>query len=343
MSAFDVPVRTALALVLASSVVAGAGFWLLTAQHTAEVTEIDSCTTITEPGRYELSRDLVDREEATCFTVRSSDVVLDGAGHRIDGTGAFGTAGVVVSPGERGSLSNVTVRDLGVSGWDDGIRYVDVTGGRIVSTTTSENRVGVSLLNARGVTLVDNVARSNRIRGISLFEESTNNTLRNNTARGNDLFGVHLVEPGVRNNTLVRNTASGNEYGVVLVGADDNVLTGNEANGNRIAGIWLSTSSGNDVSRNSVSNRFYGIFLSDGSNGNVVSDNVADSNAVGIRLRSSDGNAVVDNVVRASGDTAILLISSDRNHVVGNVGSANARGVSQVRSEGNVLANNSVG
>lgn len=353
MSSADVSVRAALAVVVTISIGVGFGIWWvsdeLASSDTADTTRIDSCSTITEPGRYELTRDLVDRDASTCVSVRSSDVVLDGAGHRIDGRGTFGTAGVVVEPGrdrtgaETETISNVTVRNVEVTDWDDGVRFIEVTGGRVESTTNADNRVGVSLLNSRRVTLADNVARSNRLRGISLFEESADNTLRNNTATGNDLFGIHLVEPGVRNNSLVRNSATDNEYGIVLVGARDNVLTETEANGNRIAGIWLSAASGNEITGSSVENRFYGVFLSDRSNGNVVADNSADANAVGIRLRSSDDNAVEGNTVRESADTAILLISSDGNRVFDNVGQDNARGVSQVRSSGNDVANNSVG
>lgn len=307
-----------------------------------DATAIDSCTEITEPGRYELTSNLTDSEASTCIRIRSDDVVLIGGGHRVDGVGAFGTAGVLVRSDGDEPLSNVTVRDVTVSDWDDGVRYVGVADGAVVGTTTANNRVGVSLLNARGLRVADNVARDNRLRGVSLLEESANNTLENNTATDNALFGVHLVEGGVRNNTLANNTASNNEFGIVLIGVHDNVVTGTDANGNRIAGVWLSASDGNRVTDNAVSNRFYGVFLADLSSENVVSGNVADSNAVGVRLRSSDDNRVTDNTVRSSSDTAVLLVSSDGNEVSGNVGSDNARGVSLVRSSGNAVENNSV-
>ncbi|WP_321169544.1 right-handed parallel beta-helix repeat-containing protein [Halorarum halophilum] len=303
---------------------------------------MDSCTEITRPGSYELAANLTDSEASTCIRIRSSDVVLDGGGHRIDGVGTFGTAGVVVRADGDDRLSNVTVRNATVSDWDDGVRFIGVEGGAVVGTTTANNRVGLSLLNARDVRVADNVARENRLRGISLLESSANNTLANNVASDNALYGIHLVEGGVRNNTLVNNTASNNEFGVVLIGVHDNVVTRTTANGNRIAGVWLSGSTGNRVVDNRVSNRFYGVFLADRSNGNVVSNSVAASNRVGVRLRSCDGNRVTENTVRGSGDTAILLISSDRNEVVGNVGSENARGVSVVRSSGNRVANNSL-
>ena len=303
---------------------------------------LDSCAVITEPGRYVLTENITDSRVDTCIRIRSDDVVLAGRGHRIDGVGAFGTAGVLASAGGGRTLSNVTVRNVTVTDWDDGIRYVSVVDGDVVGTTTADNRVGVSLVAVRGGRVADNVARSNALHGITLIESSANNTLANNTATGNALFGISLVEGGVTDNRLVSNVASNNEFGIVAIGVRDNVLAGNVANGNRIAGVWLSAAHGNRLVRNRVSNRFYGVFLADGSEGNVVTKTVAVSNRVGIRLRSSDGNRVTDNVVRNSSDTAILLISSDDNVVVGNVGWRNAREVVIVRSTGNLVTNNSL-
>ncbi|WP_313694349.1 right-handed parallel beta-helix repeat-containing protein [Halorarum halobium] len=349
MSLPEDPVRAGAVLLLLTLAVASAVYGASTLRPDGSTgdarpaTTIDSCTEITESGRYVLDRNLTDRGADTCIRIQADDVVLAGGGHRVDGRGTFGTAGVVVRADGDEPASNVTVRNVTVTDWDDGIRYIGVDGGAVVDATTATNRVGLSLLNARDVHVADNVARGNRLRGISLLESGANNTLANNTATDNALYGIHLVEGGVRDNTLVNNVASNNEFGIVLIGVHDNAVTRNVASGNRIAGVWLSASTGNRLHRNRVSNRFYGIFLADRSNGNVVSNTVAASNEVGVRLRSSDDNRIADNAVRGSGDTAILLISSDGNEVVGNVGLNNARGVSLVRSSGNRVANNSLG
>jgi len=324
---------------------ASGGVWLINDGLETDARQpqtLESCTTITESGRYVLTDDITDSAADVCIRIRSADVTLVGRGHRIDGVGAFGTAGVVARSNSDRPLENVTVRNVTVTDWDDGILYIDVVDGAVVRTTTSNNRVGLSLLNARDNRLADNVARGNRLRGISLFESSANNTVVNNTATDNALFGIHLVEAGARNNTLVANTVSNNEFGIVLIGAHNNTVVETTAIGNRIAGIWLSATRDNRLTHNTVSNRFYGIFLADLSSGNAVSDNVVTSNAVGIRLRSSDGNRIVNNSVQSSSDNAILLISSDENVVIGNVGSDNARGITLIRSTGNSLANNTV-
>src|SRR6056297_3184808 len=110
---------------------------------------IESCTTITDPGRYVLTADVTDSEADNCIRIRSADVIIAGRGHRIDGVGAFGTAGVVARSNTDRPLENVTVRNVTVTDWDDGIRYIDIVDGAVVGTTTSNNRVGLSLLNAR--------------------------------------------------------------------------------------------------------------------------------------------------------------------------------------------------
>lgn len=324
---------------------AAGGVWLLAdvpASDPSSARTVDSCTTITDPGRYVLTADITASSAGTCIRIRADDVAFSGAGHRVAGTGAFGTAGIVVESDADRPLSNVTVSDVTVTDWDDGIRYIGVTDGEVRGTVTADNRVGLSLLDTHDTTIADNTARENRLRGISLLESATGNTVANNTATDNVLFGIHLVEGGVSNNTLVGNAVSENEFGIVLVGAHENAVRDNTADRNRIAGIWLSASRGNDLAGNQVSNRFYGVFLADGSTGNSISETVASSNAVGIRLRSSDENAVTDNTLRSNSDTAILLISSEDNIVVRNAGANNARGITVIRSTGNTVENNTL-
>ena len=336
-----------LALVALAGSALVAGVWLFASPAelpvgAGEAGAVDSCTEIAEPGEYELAEDIIDSEAGTCIEITSDDVTFDGDDHRIDGTGAFGSAGIVVRADGDRTISNVTVRNVTVTGWDDAIRYIDAEGGTVVGTEVADSRVGLSLLNAGEIRIEENVARENRLRGISLMEASANNTLVDNDVSDNDLFGIHLVEGGATNNTLADNRATGNEFGVVLVGAHGNEIRGTETRDNRIAGIWLSGADDNLVTGNHVSDRFYGIFLENLASGNEVTNNTADDTEVGIRLRSADGNAITGNTVDGSGDHAILLISSDDNQVHDNRGMDNERGVGTIRSSGNEVRNNTV-
>ena len=74
---------------------------------------LDGCTTVREPGVYALTGDAAGT--GTCLDVRAGDVVVDGAGHRLAGSGD-GT-GVLVAP----SADGVRVRDLRVARWATGV------------------------------------------------------------------------------------------------------------------------------------------------------------------------------------------------------------------------------
>ncbi|KZN25736.1 copper-binding protein [Haladaptatus sp. R4] len=305
-------------------------------ENAANGTGIDSCTTISSPGRYTLTGDIRNATIGTCLRITANDVTLDGRGHRVDGVGAFGTSGVLVTGG-----SNVTVRNVGATDWDDGIRFVGTRNARVAETTTARNRVGLSLVSFRDSEAVDNVARSNAVAGVFLVGSSSNNTLRNTTVRDNALVGVQLVE--ATRNTVVGTVARRNEFGVALLGANRNTVRGSVATGNHIAGLWLSAASDNRIRESRVSNRFYGIYLADGARNNTVESNVARGNSVGVRLRSSHHNAILGNRLVNSRDAGILLISSDRNRIIGNRGTGNRRGIAvSSSSDGNTRSNNSV-
>ena len=116
-------------------------------QGTAAAQAVDGCTTVDEPGRYTLTSDVRNATVDTCIRVTADDVTLDGAGHAVDGVGAFGSAGVLVTAG-----SNVTVRNVTATDWDDGVRFTGISGATVANTTTARNRVGLSLVSLRNGT-----------------------------------------------------------------------------------------------------------------------------------------------------------------------------------------------
>ncbi|MFH5800049.1 nitrous oxide reductase family maturation protein NosD [Haladaptatus sp. CMAA 1911] len=306
-------------------------------QGGTDATEVDSCRTISSSGRYVLTADVRNVTVDTCLRVTASDVTIDGRGHLVDGLGDFGTTGVRVEGG-----SNVTVRNVEATDWDDGVRFAGTRRSLVANTTTARNRVGLSLVSFRDSRAVNNVARSNAVAGVFLVGSSSNVTLRNTRANENALVGVQLVE--ATGTTVTGTVARGNEYGVALLGANGNVVRDSTATRNHIAGIWLSAASDNRIRENRVTNRFYGVYLADGAENNTVEANDADGNSVGVRLRASDRNAILRNRVVDSSDTGILLISSDGNRIAGNRGDGNRRGIVVSKSSsGNVRSNNSVG
>ena len=79
---------------------------------TAEVMEITSCITITSPGYYILTDDIVNSSEFHCIQIQSSDVILDGRGHVVDGINRLGSYGIDVY----GPYTNVTIKILQLLG-----------------------------------------------------------------------------------------------------------------------------------------------------------------------------------------------------------------------------------
>ncbi|WP_435348515.1 right-handed parallel beta-helix repeat-containing protein [Haloarchaeobius sp. HRN-SO-5] len=248
---------------------------------TDTVTELDSCQVIRDPGRYELTTDVTGGQAGICIHVRASDVVLDGNGNAVTGAGASDSVGVFVYNGSAGeevdredSLSNVTVRDVRVTNWDDGVVVGDMNGiGTEVTLRNVEARnnanVGVSLTEVGGAELVAVTASENRF-GMYLWE-THDSTARGVTVADNDEVGLYLAQE-IHDNVFRDVRATGN------------------GPGGRAAGIYLST----DVENNSLSDVY-----------------AANNAHAGIRFSDSYENTVRDAVSEANGGPGILGIPAN--------------------------------
>ncbi|WP_158057913.1 right-handed parallel beta-helix repeat-containing protein [Halorussus halophilus] len=286
--------------------------------------EIDSCTTITESGHYALTADILNSTEATCIRIEADDVVLDGAGHTIDGnwsvlrenTGVgdslfeafanateIGTAnatvsqwayhGVFVSESENVTISGLTVRD-----WVYGIAFFDVTDGNIRGVTTEQTATGVGLFQSTTIR-TEAVESTNSTIGVVLDDVSvssvTNSEINNSVLDGMELFettGSSIVENTIRN-------------------------TG------RYDGLYLRNSSQNTVRDNDIgSNTLSGIALARGSNSNIVESNLVEQNGLnGILVRDNSVlNTVTNNTLEANAHSGVSVVDgANQNIVQGNV------------------------
>jgi parallel beta-helix repeat protein len=142
-------------------------------QDTHQITEP---VKITAPGTYTLMKDITGTSSKVGIEIASSDVVFDGNGHTLSGTGQAGSCGVFVSSGDA-SISNVVVRNLKVSNWGYGVYYYQgVTDGTVIGCT----------------------ARDNSFAGVVLYSGGDRTTIRGNTIQQNNC-GVYLADvDGVR-------------------------------------------------------------------------------------------------------------------------------------------------
>lgn len=103
-------------------------------QQATAATKLDKCTTITEPGQYELTSDL-DGSDGVCLHVQTGDVTLDGNGHTVAGTRTDDSVGLLVYGAARdasvdaeNAVDNVTVRDVTAANWARGVQVGMIRG-----------------------------------------------------------------------------------------------------------------------------------------------------------------------------------------------------------------------
>lgn len=206
--------------------------------------EIDSCTTITESGRYKLTNDLRNVSQ-TCIEIRSDDVTIDGAGHTVEGT---------TSPFARRSAvratdaSNVLVMNLTVTNWGfAGVYFRGVTESRMKNVTATRNRFGLTVRTSERVEIENSTATNNSAGGIDLSTTSQS-VVENNTVSDNPV-GISLSVTS-RRNRVVWNVVRDNGYGVAVSNSDYNEVVDNAFCGNEEAVVTLERSTGNTFESN---------------------------------------------------------------------------------------------
>jgi parallel beta-helix repeat protein len=232
------------------------------------------------------------------IVVERNSIVIDGNGYMLQGP--LPENGLTLM-----GVSNVTVKNVSVQQFHNGI-YLMGSNGNIISWNTA----------------TDNVY------GIALDYSSNNNTVSGNTATTNGYDGIDIIsytDAVSLNNTISGNNATGNPYGIILRGSSKNTVSDNNATENSICGIDLINSSSNIVSgNNATTNSYAGIYLSSSSN-NTVSGNTATTNGnFGIDLDTSLNNTIIGNNATANSNDGIYLYESSNNTVNGNNATANS-------------------
>ena len=231
--------------------------------------------------------------------ITADDVVLDLNGHTVSGTGTEGFAGVQVT-----SRRRVTIRGGTISGFDNGIYFINTNTSTVQSTRLVDNTAGaLSVAGGTSNTLISNriwQAPGSAAAGIVLFYSRANVVARNVLHGNSD--GISLSHSNV--NTISSNTSSHSGTGIGLFDyshdnlvqfnvtdhnsdtgvlldrqADHNKLIGNTARGNAFAGIVVGASDHNTVLNNITrGNLGSGIAIVDAAAYTAVRGNLADSN-----------------------------------------------------------------
>ncbi|MFB6281539.1 MAG: beta strand repeat-containing protein [Haloferacaceae archaeon] len=247
---------------------------------------IDSCTRITASGSYLLNASLTDVSDPSCIEVETSDVILDGDDRTVDGTNASGSVGINVSSGTA-TLTNVTVENATVTGWDEGVEYNDTSGGNVTDLNASENLGrGVNLSSVSGLTVEGVTAVRNGDTGIS-GPYSADVTVRDANASDNAGTGDGVLlgaRATVENVTAIDNGQEGIEL-------DDNAtIDGATVTDSGDRGIQI----GKDgIVRNVTATGNDGDGVKHDDNGTVRNANLSNNNDDGLEL---DGPVTYVNV-----------------------------------------------
>lgn len=295
---------------------------------------LDGCGVIDEPGRYVLTADIASDHER-CLTVSASDVVLDGRSHTVRGSGI---AGITVT-GET-QLSNVSVRNVSVGGWDYGIYYEGVVGGTVADVVADENQLdGVRLVRVEETAVRRVSANRNRFGGISLDRATAVLVV---DARVRDNTDGVAVTNGSDRTTISRTIAAGNtNQGLFVWDSSDVILGGNTVLASPRA-ISVIGATDTDIRRNEVSNSVAGVSVQGGESLRVA-DNVVVENRYGIRVRFTTDASVTGNRVTGSEFHGIDLFAANSTRITNTtVHDSGFDGVNLRRSPGNELVGNDI-
>ncbi|MDH5266324.1 MAG: right-handed parallel beta-helix repeat-containing protein [Candidatus Bathyarchaeota archaeon] len=269
---------------------------------------------------YTLTMDIYGWEIHVCGGV--SDIVLDGDGHTVSGSGSAITLGLEALYAPTPLVYGVTVKNTYIIGCG-GIALAGDNNVIINNTISNNSHEGIALYGSRYNIISNNTISNNG--GESLTEAgifigvielpvlgwrlSIDNKITGNMISKNYKDGITVWGGFMGNNIISNNTISNNgDDGIGLDATIDNTISGNKILNSNGVGIRLDRSSGNVIHNNDIlENTLDGIRL-DSSGHNVITHNrIWNNSDVGIYLSSSSDNIfhhnhVMCNRVQAEGD-----------------------------------------
>jgi len=222
------------------------------------------------------------------IVVQRNNIIIDGAGFTLQGTGALNSTGIYLS-----GMSGVLIKRINIVGFYSGIKLAWSVNNDVTGNNMTSNDFGIWLHES-----TSNVISGNNINGgwsgVSLAWSAENSIFENNVT--NNEHGVLLHWSA--NNAITENNMINNGLGVSLAWSANNDLTGNSILNNVKSGwygIRLHSSAQNTITRNNVANNFYGIKLLYESKKNTITENNVTNNSYGIILSYASNNMIHHN------------------------------------------------
>jgi len=296
------------------------------------------------------------------IVVQRDNIVVDGAGYTLHGTGADYSKGIDLSYRSNVTISNVKIRTFYYGIWLDHSSSSGITGNNITS-----NRFGIRLDESLGNSLSGNSLVNNTY-GIDLAYSSNNNLYGNKIKDSGFAIDVGLSP----NNIISKNSITNNSDGVRLGSSNDNTLFGNNITANSDDGVYIEASSNNTLFGNDIANNYAGITLEHSPNNSISGNNIKankywgidlswfcpnntlrrnnitnNKNGIGLFYASSSFNEISGNNITANSGDGIYLEYSPNNNISGNNIAKNECGISLGGTNnsitGNDITNNNYG
>jgi parallel beta-helix repeat protein len=235
------------------------------------------------PGWYNIT----DSGAQGAIIINASNIVLDGNGATIRGSGAgYG----IYNPG----FDNVTITNVTVLNYGTGIQLVE-SDNNIISTNnvTYSATKGIAVEDSQQCVIYGNRVSYSGERGIA-FSGGGDNAAYNNVAYNNSAFGA-IEAVFSDNNEIYNNTAYFNQWGIATNHGSYNQIHNNTMYGNEL-GIHLDwPSTDNRVVNNNISSNHAGIWTNHNSTDNIISGNLIVANeAAGIGIETNN-NTIINN------------------------------------------------
>jgi len=180
------------------------------------------------------------------IVVERDNIVIDGAGHTIEGVGELNSAGINVSGRVNVKMANLTIKNFDYGIYLNQSNQIDIAGNIIV-----DNTVGVYIEHSFSVSVVANNISSNL--NAVILQYSLYNDVINNYMTHNDISGIQIRHSDL--NTLARNNVSDNfHFGLWIWNSSYNTIVENDILGNQDCGIYIDGSNNLIYHNNFINN-----------------------------------------------------------------------------------------
>ncbi|UCC33861.1 MAG: right-handed parallel beta-helix repeat-containing protein, partial [Candidatus Bathyarchaeota archaeon] len=180
--------------------------------------------------------------------VQRSSIILDGAGHTLEGPGAPFKTGIGLS-----GLSNVTITNMTIRLFDSPI-YI---------------------LSSSGISVLRNNIVDNSGFGVEIRYSANSRIVENNISRNNEAVGLYNSMDSI---VFGNNIDDNHLVGVGVSNSNSNRISTNFVANSPNFGIWMdSHSSRNTIFDNSIVGNYYGVFLHESFNNSFYHNNFIDN------------------------------------------------------------------